>query len=59
VSAGASEAERQRCLAAGATAFVPKPVDVQELLQAIGRALQLSWTVRADPPPAASGEQVR
>ena len=58
VSAGASEAERRRCLAAGATAFVPKPVDVQELLQAIGRALQLTWTVRVDTPPTESGRQV-
>lgn len=48
VSAGASEAERRRCLAAGASSFVAKPVDVQELLQAIGRALQLTWTVRVD-----------
>ncbi|MEP7101782.1 MAG: AAA family ATPase [Burkholderiales bacterium] len=58
VSAGASEAERQRCLTAGATAFVPKPVDVQELLQAIGRALQLTWTVRLDPLQDESGKPV-
>jgi CheY-like chemotaxis protein len=59
VSAGASEAERQRCLKAGATAFVPKPVDVQELLQAIGRALQLTWTVGVDSPPDDPGRQAR
>jgi PAS domain S-box-containing protein len=55
VSAGASEAERRHCLAAGATSFVPKPVDVQELLQAIGRALQLTWTVHVDSLPTGSG----
>jgi CheY-like chemotaxis protein/nitrogen-specific signal transduction histidine kinase len=43
VSAGASGAERQRCLDAGANAFVPKPVDVPELLQAIGLQLGLQW----------------
>lgn len=58
VSAGASEAERRRCLGAGASSFVAKPVDVQELLQAIGRALQLTWTVRVDSLPTESGRQV-
>lgn len=44
ISAGASGAERRRCLDAGANAFVPKPVDVPELLQAIGLELGLQWT---------------
>jgi CheY-like chemotaxis protein len=44
ISAGASGAERQRCLDAGANAFVPKPVDVPELVRAIGLELGLQWT---------------
>jgi PAS domain S-box-containing protein len=51
VSAGAAEADRQRCLAAGVSAFVPKPVDVADLLQTIGRVLQLRWTTRDDERP--------
>jgi CheY-like chemotaxis protein len=29
--------ERARCLAAGASGYIPKPVDVAELLQALSR----------------------
>ena len=44
VSASASAANRQRCMAAGATVFLPKPVDVHELLLQIGRVMGLRWT---------------
>jgi PAS domain S-box-containing protein len=55
VSAGATTQERERYLAAGATAFLAKPVDVPELLNAIGTVLDLSWTRRVDGSvPAAS-----
>jgi CheY-like chemotaxis protein len=49
VSAGASAQEREHYLAAGANAFLPKPVDVPELLNAIGNVLDLSWIRGADP----------
>ena len=43
VSASASEAERREGLAAGADAFLRKPIDGQALLQEIGRQLALKW----------------
>ena len=43
ISATATEAEEQRCLAAGADAFVAKPVELQGLLEAIGRLLRIEW----------------
>ncbi|MED5618448.1 AAA family ATPase [Ideonella sp. BN130291] len=49
VSAGASAQERERYLAAGANAFLAKPVDVPQLLNAIGHVLDLSWTRRGPP----------
>jgi PAS domain S-box-containing protein len=55
VSAGASEAERLRCLEAGASAFLPKPVDVQELLHTIGRVLALGWLSPGDVPLSPGG----
>jgi signal transduction histidine kinase/DNA-binding response OmpR family regulator/CHASE3 domain sensor protein len=42
-SANASDTEAQKCLAVGATAFTPKPVDFNDLLQQLGRLLQLTW----------------
>ena len=42
--------ERERCIAAGATDYIPKPVDTAELLEAIG-----SWLPSRPPtapPPA-------
>ena len=49
VSAGATAEEQARCLAAGANVFLPKPVDVAELLEAIGTMLDLQWTYRTPP----------
>jgi CheY-like chemotaxis protein len=43
VSASVSAADRQQSLAAGASAFVPKPIKQDELLSTIGRLLQLEW----------------
>ena len=43
VSANASGADKSRCLAAGANAFVAKPVDRSALLQLIGQCLGLQW----------------
>jgi CheY-like chemotaxis protein len=47
VSAGATAEEQARCLAAGANFFLSKPVDVVELLKAIGEVLNLEWTYGA------------
>ncbi|HJV94910.1 MAG TPA: ATP-binding protein [Albitalea sp.] len=45
VSANVSSADRARCLAAGANAFLPKPLQRDELLAAIGQQLALRWRV--------------
>ncbi len=42
-SASASDADMQKSLAVGATAFLPKPVNFNDLLQQLGRLLQLTW----------------
>jgi PAS domain S-box-containing protein len=44
ISASASEAQKERSLAAGATRFLPKPFKLDEILRAIGTLLQLTWT---------------
>jgi CheY-like chemotaxis protein len=43
VSASVAGPDREQSLAAGASAFVPKPIHQEELLQQIGRLLQLTW----------------
>jgi PAS domain S-box-containing protein len=43
VSASASNTDEKRCLAAGASAFISKPIKQELLLQEIGRLLQLEW----------------
>ena len=43
VSASVSGGEVARYLAAGADAFLPKPIDVNQLLQQIGGLLKLIW----------------
>jgi signal transduction histidine kinase/ActR/RegA family two-component response regulator len=48
ISASAMASDRERCLKAGADVFVPKPIDIPQLLDAIERTLQLSWTYPAD-----------
>jgi signal transduction histidine kinase/DNA-binding NarL/FixJ family response regulator len=42
-SASASDVDKQKSLAVGATTFIPKPVNFNELLQQFGRLLQLTW----------------
>jgi PAS domain S-box-containing protein len=47
VSASAMASDRDRCLKAGANAFVPKPIEIGHLLDAIEEALKVSWTYTA------------
>lgn len=56
VSAGVTEEEKIDCIAAGAKAFLPKPIEVAPMLQEIGRLLGLTWTqeVPAQAAPASS-----
>ncbi|MBE7474011.1 MAG: hypothetical protein HS114_33190 [Anaerolineales bacterium] len=37
------ETDREHCLAAGANAFISKPIRQEELLAQLGRQLQLTW----------------
>lgn len=42
-SASVFDADRQRCLEAGAKTFLPKPLQAQELIQTLGTLLDLEW----------------
>jgi two-component system, sensor histidine kinase len=48
VSAGVTQDEQAGCMAAGAKAFLTKPIDNDRLLQEIGRLLNLTW-MRENP----------
>jgi signal transduction histidine kinase/ligand-binding sensor domain-containing protein/DNA-binding NarL/FixJ family response regulator len=45
-SASASSGDASRSLAAGASAFVPKPIEGETLLKAIGEHLGVEWTYK-------------
>ena len=47
LSANASGADQQQSLAAGANAFLPKPIDFERLLHQIAALLGLTWTLRS------------
>jgi CheY-like chemotaxis protein len=49
ISASATLEDEERALAAGANAFLSKPVDEYELLREVGNALQLEWIHEAVP----------
>jgi PAS domain S-box-containing protein len=49
VSATIGGSDIDRYLAAGASAFLPKPIDVRQLLQRIGELLKLNWTLSHTP----------
>jgi CheY-like chemotaxis protein len=53
MSASASGSDEQKCLAAGANAFLPKPIDVDKLLILITTLLKLSLTYKPQAAPAA------
>jgi signal transduction histidine kinase/DNA-binding NarL/FixJ family response regulator len=42
-SASATSLEAEKCLAVGASAFTPKPIDFNKLLQQLDKLLQLTW----------------
>jgi len=45
ISANASSADGERCMAAGANAFIAKPIDRNQLLERVGAHLGLRWIV--------------
>ncbi|MFO1337225.1 MAG: response regulator [Burkholderiaceae bacterium] len=49
VSANASTEDQARCMAAGANAFLAKPVDREQLVALLGLHLGLRWVHRASP----------
>ncbi|MEO1621787.1 MAG: CHASE2 domain-containing protein [Cyanobacteria bacterium J06632_3] len=49
ISTHAFESDRQRSLAAGANAFLPKPIDVQKLLSVLQQHLNITWKYRDNP----------
>ena len=55
VSANASGRDEARSLAAGASAFLPKPIAIDRLLAKVGELLELRWT-QAPRPVAALDE---
>ncbi|HUG23463.1 ATP-binding protein [Piscinibacter sp.] len=56
VSANASGTDRQTSLAAGANAFLPKPVDFERLLPEMAALLGLTWTHRSAAAAAGHAE---
>jgi signal transduction histidine kinase/DNA-binding LacI/PurR family transcriptional regulator/DNA-binding NarL/FixJ family response regulator len=54
VSASASDTDQQASLANGASAFLPKPIDLDRLLADIGTWLQLDWITDGAPPSPAA-----
>ena len=58
VSAGVTQEEQIECIAAGARAFLSKPIEVEPMLQEIGRLLSLTWIATA-PRQAASAASDR
>jgi PAS domain S-box-containing protein len=55
MTAGVLESERERSLAAGITDFIPKPIEVDEMLAVLLRHLRRQPpTAIAPPPPAAA-----
>ena len=55
ISASASGDNQASSLAAGANAFLPKPVDLEQLLTQIGALLKLTWTYES--PSGGAPEQ--
>ena len=58
MSASASGSDEQQCLAAGMNAFVPKPIDLDQLLTQIAALLKLNWTYKPEAVSSAKDEMV-
>ena len=58
MSASASGSDEQKSFAAGANAFIAKPIDVDKLLTQIATLLKLSWTDEPQAAYAAEDEAV-
>ncbi|MEH2458898.1 CHASE2 domain-containing protein [Nostoc sp.] len=59
-SANVSESNRQRSVETGATAFLPKPLQIEELLNKLRSLLKVEWIYAQSSPQQSSpkGEQV-
>jgi CHASE2 domain-containing sensor protein/DNA-binding NarL/FixJ family response regulator len=56
-SASAFDTDRDRSLKAGAQSFLPKPIQIEELLNAIGSQLNVDWIyVEPERQPVSSGK---
>jgi CheY-like chemotaxis protein len=53
ISADAFESTRRRCEAAGFSEFIPKPLDIEQLLSVLGQLLNLEWTYERKDATAA------
>jgi CheY-like chemotaxis protein len=58
MSASASGSDEQKCLAAGANVFVPKPIDMKQLLTHIAALLKLNWTYASHAAASAGDGEV-
>jgi signal transduction histidine kinase/CheY-like chemotaxis protein len=57
VSASVSKADEDKTFAAGANAFLPKPIDFNALVRETGRLLGLSWIYQSRELPAARHDE--
>ena len=54
ISASVFEADVRKSLDVGSDAFLPKPIQAEDLLKKLGTYLQLEWIYEAEPPTASS-----
>jgi signal transduction histidine kinase/DNA-binding NarL/FixJ family response regulator len=58
-SASANNLEAEKCLAVGASAFLPKPIDFNKLLQQLDKLLQLTWIYEQPEDVPLTGEHAQ
>jgi len=56
LTAHAMKGEQEKCLAAGCTGYVPKPIDVDVLVQMVAQAVGSTIAMPANQPKAAAAE---